>query len=55
MNFKYIQTSFCLSCHDSGFQEMEPEMVGIVSGSRSIAQALVDAAMKVVMICVCLC
>ncbi|CAN6876999.1 unnamed protein product [Brassica oleracea] len=30
----------------SDAQEMEPEMVGIVSGSRSIAQALVDAAMK---------
>ncbi|KAL0738704.1 hypothetical protein Bca4012_014914 [Brassica carinata] len=30
----------------SDAQEMEPEMLGIVSGSRSIAQAMVDAAMK---------
>ncbi|CAF1920869.1 BnaC02g39780D [Brassica napus] len=30
----------------SDAEEMEPEMLGIVSGSRSIAQAMVDAAMK---------
>ncbi|XP_010455109.1 PREDICTED: protein ALWAYS EARLY 1-like [Camelina sativa] len=30
----------------SDAQEMEPEMIEIVSGSKSIAQALVDAAMK---------
>uniref|UniRef100_M4D0F2 DIRP domain-containing protein n=2 Tax=Brassica campestris TaxID=3711 RepID=M4D0F2_BRACM len=30
----------------SDAQEMEPEMLGIVSGSRSIAQAMVDAAIK---------
>lgn len=35
---------------NSAFQEMEPEMLEIVNLSRSIAQAMVDAAMKVVTI-----
>ncbi|XP_024007386.1 protein ALWAYS EARLY 1 isoform X2 [Eutrema salsugineum] len=40
-----IQRALMLK-HSSDAEEMEPEMLGIVSGSRSIAQAMVDAAMK---------
>ncbi|XP_056866024.1 protein ALWAYS EARLY 1 isoform X2 [Raphanus sativus] len=40
-----IQRALMLQC-TSDAQEMEPEMLEIVSGSRLIAQAMVDAAMK---------
>ncbi|CAH8299612.1 unnamed protein product [Eruca vesicaria subsp. sativa] len=40
-----IQRALMLDYTSDG-EEMEPEMIGIVSGSRSIAQAMVDAALK---------